>query len=477
MKYFLCFLFLIIQNNYGQKEVEIDKNFTHKKVKKELDYFIDSLEIETKTSIEVKEFQPYIRNFPGLINTKFWFRVQLKNTSSETKKLVYRINTIAFEGLKIYKKTKQGFQEIYSFEEEMNKNIKIPIRLKGEELQGYYFAVNFTKSIYFPIELFEEEEHKSFLNSKQLVLGLFYGFAIMVLLINLFFYINTKDSFFLYYCSLLVGITLTLAELDGLFFLAFGNTHLIKHAGIFLNFFVAVSLLLFTTKAIRLDVYYPSVKKLGIGLLLLNATCFLTYVFTNDLLWYTLGEGVNTIILFIYWISAFVLFKKEIYARYMALGYTVIFVSNILYVLPSEFGFFSIGFTDNYLKIGSAIEMVVFLYAISYRHKKVELERETLAKKDRVTSALEKIEEEAIDVIFEKFAMKYNFSLREKEIANLILRRYTNGEISQELHIQESTVKYHVSNIFSKVEINKRTELKLVYSDFKSTILSSEKGE
>jgi DNA-binding NarL/FixJ family response regulator len=48
---------------------------------------------------------------------------------------------------------------------------------------------------------------------------------------------------------------------------------------------------------------------------------------------------------------------------------------------------------------------------------------------------------------------------RESQIIELVKRRLSNKEIATILSIQESTVKFHLSNIFSKLQVNRRSEL------------------
>ena len=48
---------------------------------------------------------------------------------------------------------------------------------------------------------------------------------------------------------------------------------------------------------------------------------------------------------------------------------------------------------------------------------------------------------------------------RESQIIELVKRRLSNKEIGAVLNIQESTVKFHLSNIFSKLRVNRRNEL------------------
>src|SRR5262245_5144328 len=48
---------------------------------------------------------------------------------------------------------------------------------------------------------------------------------------------------------------------------------------------------------------------------------------------------------------------------------------------------------------------------------------------------------------------------RETEVLELVRRRLSNKEIAELLRIRESTVKYHVSNLFSKLQVTSRYEL------------------
>lgn len=48
---------------------------------------------------------------------------------------------------------------------------------------------------------------------------------------------------------------------------------------------------------------------------------------------------------------------------------------------------------------------------------------------------------------------------REMQVLELVRRRFSNKEIGDLLRIRESTVKYHVSNLFGKLEVTSRLEL------------------
>lgn len=57
------------------------------------------------------------------------------------------------------------------------------------------------------------------------------------------------------------------------------------------------------------------------------------------------------------------------------------------------------------------------------------------------------------------FIQKYELSLRETEVLQLIREGASNGEISARLFISENTVKFHVRNILKKTGCSNRTEL------------------
>ena len=48
---------------------------------------------------------------------------------------------------------------------------------------------------------------------------------------------------------------------------------------------------------------------------------------------------------------------------------------------------------------------------------------------------------------------------RESQILELVKRRLSNKEIGAVLNIQESTVKFHLSNVFSKLRVSRRSQL------------------
>ncbi|GAB5554221.1 MAG: response regulator transcription factor [Saprospiraceae bacterium] len=53
---------------------------------------------------------------------------------------------------------------------------------------------------------------------------------------------------------------------------------------------------------------------------------------------------------------------------------------------------------------------------------------------------------------------KFGLSNREIEVLQLISAGYSNQEIADQLYVSLSTVKTHVSNLFSKLDVQRRTQ-------------------
>ncbi len=59
----------------------------------------------------------------------------------------------------------------------------------------------------------------------------------------------------------------------------------------------------------------------------------------------------------------------------------------------------------------------------------------------------------------EAFRRRYGLSLREAQVAELVLRGLSNQDIARSLDVAAATVKKHVSRIFDKVGVDSRAQL------------------
>lgn len=60
---------------------------------------------------------------------------------------------------------------------------------------------------------------------------------------------------------------------------------------------------------------------------------------------------------------------------------------------------------------------------------------------------------------------KADLTPRGREVLDLVIRRYSNPEIAEKLHICRQTVKNHVSNILRKMNVESRKELRRLFGE------------
>lgn len=482
---FSCFL-LFTSVLYAQNSITIDSTFVEKDLFKSIYYFHDKNTNEDINSIHFQEFTPFNKSFPGLKKTKFWFKLDLKNQFNKEKELVLKVKTHTIASLKLFTASKEGLKSSFEFSKSNKKKIDIPIHLKAISDNTVYIEVFFSRSVFFPAKLVTVKRSEKINQNLLINDALFYGFALVVLIINLLFYINTKNKFFLYYCLLLIAIIISVMNVSGMFS-TFFDAYKIEFKTYFvllLNFFTIYVYILFTTNSLRLNRFYPKHKIFGNTLLILFILFSVLYISTNILLWYWLVKIVYLSTVIVYWFFGILLFKRSTYARFLTIAYSILIAIQTAYMLSINFGYTKVGFTEQYYKLGCVIEMLVFLYAISYRYKKVEVERqnihENLKKELEITNNLvlenriikEQIKEAkpkelSEEEVYDLFIDKHKLTSRELEICNLIIKGCSNDEIVELASIKMTTVKYHISNILKKLKVKNRTEVLALYISFK----------
>ena len=70
-----------------------------------------------------------------------------------------------------------------------------------------------------------------------------------------------------------------------------------------------------------------------------------------------------------------------------------------------------------------------------------------------------------LDFLFHPTQYISELTPRERQVAELIARGYTNPQIAAELTITRETAKTHVSNILSKLGVSSRSEVRMLMAE------------
>lgn len=235
-------------------------------------------------------------------------------------------------------------------------------------------------------------------------------------------------------------------------------------ASIFVIDFVVITIFIlvayftskFSDKYLQIDFYFPKIKffsyVVGVTIIILGI-CHLT---TGNY-YFFLSLVVLVFSLFLtYYIIGIILFKKNIFTKIYVLAFTFILFLGINNYVLKTFGIsFGILNATN-LKIGGIIEMVIFSSAVIYRMKILKndntfMRNEIINYSSQLSNLEESKQQDEKSVINE-------LSYRERQIFNLIVSGKTNKEIASELNISINTVKFHLKNIYDKLNIKSRKE-------------------
>lgn len=276
---------------------------------------------------------------------------------------------------------------------------------------------------------------------------------------------------FLYYCFFLASITLGVLSYDGLLQLFIPN-FLVTHSTVITHFLVTFFGYLFGYKFLNIPYYLPKSKNIGYLLIVLSSLLYLLFFFTKQYLFVSIADTISFFLLTYNWVSGIIIYRKHVFAKFLVFGYSLILFSTTLFILPTAWGINMYTSSLLSIKIGSILEIIILTYAITFRMKILQGENRKFRREiDKFFNNFEKSNEELneSDILKISIAIKrYNLSEREGEVFNLIAKGLTNKKIAEDLFISMNTVKYHIRNIYEKLNINSKNEVIEIFSELKS---------
>ena len=172
-------------------------------------------------------FTPSFRNIPafGVGAGEIWIRLRLKNSLASSVRALLLVETHAIDELDFFRPgaNKGEYVKIRAGQEiRQNKNIgfsrypSFPIVLNAGQSSTFYFRLKDIGGVSFPLRLFDEKSLARHERERDMILGLFFGFMIIMTLYNLFLFFFTRENGYIYYVLYLSVLILTLANAIGL---------------------------------------------------------------------------------------------------------------------------------------------------------------------------------------------------------------------------------------------------------------------
>lgn len=231
-------------------------------------------------------------------------------------------------------------------------------------------------------------------------------------------------------------------------------------SSIIIHFLIPVFGTLFANQFLNINYYLPESNKIGMYLLSLSFLNYVLFLFFDSYVYVSIGDTFALLVLLHYWIIAVIILQKHQFAKFFVIGYSLVLFSAFLYVIPLVWGLDTFSVSLKSIKFGAFFEMLILTYAITYRIQILQKENKEI--KNQIKKYLNQEQSletnNSIDKKIEELSSKHNLSDREADVLHLIFIGYTNQRIGEELFISVNTVKYHIRNIYEKLNIKNKNE-------------------
>lgn len=231
-----------------------------------------------------------------------------------------------------------------------------------------------------PFKFLPTQEYWNNEQGELLIIGMYFGFFVMILIINLFYYFTFRDRLFLFYVFVLTSITASLFFSDGAVRWLIGSHPYIMPRLELLNRLILITTgcALFAHEYLQLSIFMPRVKKYT----LIAIACFIpflvAYLITFEFIYYIITEILVFAILTAYWVCGIMLYRKTLIAKFFVFAYALLLLVGLEYDIFRQLGVSIFGLSFQHLKIGGVVEMLLLSYAIVYRMWQLQKENDEM---------------------------------------------------------------------------------------------------
>ncbi|NGM61794.1 hypothetical protein G5B30_07685 [Sphingobacterium sp. SGG-5] len=397
----------------------------------------------------------------------YWFRLDIENKQPD-KDLIIAIKNPHLDSVFLF----QSIQDEIRTTDVQGNDFK---KKDGEYLRYVRFKVEgntstvwlktrLKKEILFPVTVTTEMDFYKAESISLLKLGIYYGIAGIVLLVNLILYFSFREPKFLYYSCLLFLVTLLFAYADGLYVLVSRNAIWLNYASLPVMWGAVFASALFSAKFLELDHRYNYAYQITRAILFVIACCFLAYILWDWTGAVLLGNMGLPLLVGLYWGIAVSRFRKHIEARFYVLASTLSLFFTLYFFIFRFAGPNFLNLMPSELKIGNILQMLILSIGILHRvkvlHKEHAYYREEIQRYLKERPVVETDDKEVLPEqdVFTQLQDQFGLSEREIDVLKLLAEGFTNQRIGETLYLSSNTVKFHIRNIYMKMDINNRAQ-------------------
>lgn len=295
--------------------------------------------------------------------------------------------------------------------------------------------------------------------------GMYYGFTLMLVLLNLVCFFLFEEKTYLYYAAALGAMSSLLFYSDGLFAMLGSDAVTNTHIQTLLLYAATGFGALFAGKYLTLKEYAPKLKYYVFGLLAVSGL-FMVFAWTTGNTIF--NQTANTIlfgIMGVYFLSGVYLFSKKNYAKFFVIASFIPLLFSVDYFVLAPLGVEFLSTQTTHIKAAAIAEMLILTYAIMYRMQSIKEENELrqaemriFLKRQEALSTRRKTEKIVEDVYLENLIMHYDLDGLEIKLLQYISEGKTNAKIARKLKTTENDVEELTKELYEKLEISEQIQ-------------------
>jgi len=414
-----------------------------------------------------------------LLFISFWTFSDAKN---KTYKAQIKANSISLQSLEnnvLYKQSGAEFNGPYSV---MNPSYFItPVEASFYYNQSFLFSDHFFNDEEFSyknnmtrggssIIIFEDQsviqEKASADTATIFQQGLFYGFVVTLMLLNLVCFFLFDEKTFLLYSFATTGSALLLFFSDGLFSLVgFEAGNAIPTIQSLLLLMAVGFSAIFASRYLNLKEFLPKVKWFAIPLFCIAGVAVAFSAITGKEIFSAIANVALFSTLFVYFNAGVYLFSRKNYAKFYVIASFIPLLFCIDFFVLNPLGIEFLSTQTFHIKAAVISEMLILTYANMFRMQAIKEENELrqvemriFLKRQEALNARQKAEKLVEDVYLENLIMHYDLDGLEIKLLQYISEGKDNAKIARKLSTTETDVEDMTKELYDKLEIGEQIQ-------------------
>jgi DNA-binding CsgD family transcriptional regulator len=291
--------------------------------------------------------------------------------------------------------------------------------------------------------------------------GMFYGFALMVILLNFICFFLFEEKIFLYFSLTLTALGATFISIDSLFPLIGINGIENVVAMQSTLFFIATACgALFASKYLTLEEFYPKLKWVAASLLGFSFMMVFSSWVSETAFYSSVANITNFSVLALYFSAGVTLFNKKNYAKFYVIALAIPLLFSLDFFVFKKLGIDFLSTENSHLKAATIIEMFLMTFAIIYRMKAIKEEHDMRQTEMRIFLKRQEVlnrsntQKLMQDMYLENLIMQYDLDGLEIKLLQYISEGKDNAKIARKLKTTELEIELYTKELYNKLEID-----------------------